>query len=392
LADSSQPQSIEERSDRGVRMPFHINNKRIIKLPNLGMILLGLTFISFIIILGFLLFPLNGRPNFDKLPFTLDWEFSQVNGRIQAIVPDGVSVLLVTNNALEKYDNQQNLLWQIKISDYWKSINKPILDENHLYFDDTESIVAINKNTGQNIWSTKHPNGIIADSKFLGVSKGRVFIELYDHGLYAVDTVTGEIVWNLHYSREYAGIHFYEDQIIILLTKQILIVDVKNGNVINEVVIGISKSSTSDGEKIFYGEGIDFGNNKLQSYDINTGEINTIYRSSEEINCIILDKDIIYINTGLKIIKLTTSGKVFWAINYPKDYINSMYSSENILFVIDARGRFFSLDTNNGRYVGEIRDYRLKDTAMYAINKDNNHLIDLLLANNHDVYNFKEIN
>jgi outer membrane protein assembly factor BamB len=371
-------------------MLFHISTQRIIKFPVWAITLLVLTCISLLIIFGLLFFPPNGRPNIDKLPFTLDWEFSQVDGKIQSIVPDGPTVLLVTRNVLEKYDNQKNLLWQIKITDYWKSINKPILDENRLYFDDTESVVAVNKNNGQIIWSAKHSDGVIADSKFLGVSNGRVFVELYDHGLYALDTSTGEIVWNLHYSREYAGIHFYEDKIVILLTKQILIVDVKNGNVINEVEIGISKSSASEGGKVFYGEEIDSGNNKLQSYVINTGEINTIYSSAEEINCIIINKDIIYINSGLKIIKLTTSGKVLWEIDYPRYYINSMYSSENNLFVIDAGGRFFGLDTNDGRYVGEIRDYRLKDTALYAINKDNNHLIDLLLATNHNVYNFKE--
>ena len=66
-----------------------------------------------------------------------------------------------------------------------------------MFIDDTKSVIAINKTNGHNIWSTKHPNEIIARAKFLGISNGRVFVELYDHGLYALDTTTGEIVWNL---------------------------------------------------------------------------------------------------------------------------------------------------------------------------------------------------
>jgi hypothetical protein len=370
-------------------MPFHISDNRNIKLSILVIILILFCFGSFIL-LGLLFFPSNGRPNIGKLPFTLDWEFSQVDRRIQAIVPDGPTVLLVTRNALEKYDNQQNLLWQIQISDYWKSINEPILDENRLYFDDTESVVAVNKNNGRIIWSSKHSDGVIADSKFLGVSNGRVFVEFYDHGLNALDTTTGKFVWNFHYSREYADVHFFEDKIVLFLTEQILIVDVKNGNVLKKIEIGLSKSSAAEGKKVYYGEVIDSGNYQLRSYDINTGEINTIYSSAEEINCIKINRDIIYINSGLKIIKLTTSGKVVWEIEYPRNFIKSMYSSDKYLFAVDKGGRLFGLESIDGRYIGEIRNYRLTNPMMYTIYYDNNNLIELLLATNHGVYKFKE--
>ena len=358
----------------------HISNQRIKKIPIWAIILLLLTCISFLIILGLLLFPPNGRPNIDKLPFTLDWEISQVDGRIQAIVPDGSMVLIVTNNALEKYDNQQNLLWQMKNPDYWKIINKPILGEDTMFIDDTESVIAINKTNGHNIWSTKHPNEIIARAKFLGISNGRVFVELYDHGLYALDTTTGEIVWNLHYSREYAGIHFYEDKIVILLTKQILILDVKNGNVINKVEIGFSNFSASEGEKIFYGVEINSGNYELRTYDVNTGVIEVIYRTGEEIHCVSLTKGIIYINSGLRIIKLSTSGEVFWDIDYPRYFIHSIYPSEGKLFVLDEGGRFFGLNSIDGRFIGEIRNYRLTNPKMYTIYNDNNNSVELLLC------------
>jgi outer membrane protein assembly factor BamB len=346
-------------------------------------------FSSVFLFLGLTIFRQNGRPNFGKLPFLLNWEISNVSEKIRTVVTDGASVFLFsTDNVIVKYDLNQSPLWRTKKLPSWKDITNMLVDEGYLYYDDSEFTYSVNKITGETFWSTKHPDGLIASSKILKVTNDQVFVELYDHGLFVLDKITGELIWKIHYTREYADLFIVDNDAILLITNHILIYDIKSGKILKDIRTGIKSASSINNGFIFYSEENDQNHYELRSYDPRTGEIQTIFISKKRIFALEVDNESIYINTDLKIIKLSKTGEVFWEYNYPNAFCTSFYPSRKILLVFDNQGSLFGIDPESGSYIDAVKNYHFLETAKYSIIK--NEKIEIFLANDHDIFQYIE--
>ena len=353
-------------------------------IPFIGIVLLFL--------IGSRLFFNKDQPEVGNLPLQLDWTLSLDDGTVKAITQDGPDLYVVTNTSLVQIDNHQKTIWKFKKSEYRKIFSNPVVYGDQIFIDDSISITAINKSDGKIYWTKKHPNDIIAEARLLGASNGHIFLELYDHGLYAIDVTSGENNWNISYSRDKASIHFYENTVVILLSNKILIYDINTGIEIDRLDVGLANTLDIEGGKIYFGEMIDQKDNRVMSYDLRTKVTDTIYSSNTEFTCLMVDTKNLYIYPETRMIRLSNTGKVFWESDRISQFCTTIIPAQQVILSLDNKGGIFGISSSTGKYVDEIKNLHVTDTEKISITTNGNNMLELIISDKNQIFHFTEVN
>lgn len=331
------------------------------------------------------------KPDIGILPLYLCAEYSHPTSTIIQVVESGNDKYLLTKNSIEKIDDHRNVKWKYDAIESWMVIEKLLIDSNYLYFDNSRTTIALDKDTGNTIWVRDHIDNVTTSTKILGEYGDFIFVEVFNYGMYVLDKNDGEIQWSYHYFRSYADIFFFNDRVISFLRDKILVFNIYTGDVLDEKRISLSYTATLSKDLLYYVQKIDDSLWELETYDIKTFNTEKILRIDKKTTCLDVVDENIFLVAEDSIYKTDDNGNVVWKTKFHAGNCNSIIVSKNLLLFSDAYNQVHGVNSDTGEMYGSIKNYKIKTSLKENIYIDESAKINIFLLFDHNFYQYKVI-
>jgi outer membrane protein assembly factor BamB len=301
------------------------------------------------------------KPSTGNIPVHTVTEFTHPTSNIVQVIDDNDEKYILTKNTIEKYDVSKELVWKYDNIKYWMGVENIVADDRYIYFDNSETTTALDKQTGKVVWEEKHYNGGITSTEIIGSYKNFIFLEIYNYGLYTINKDNGKTLWFLNYSRNYAELSFFQDKVIIFLRDKVVICDLFTGKQIDILEFDLAYTLIQKNSTLYFGERIGSSSWRLESYDLNSHMEHILFNTDERMLCLSIKNNNLFLATENDIYKINLSGEKVWKKKFGGNECISMLVSDKLILLRDAYNHVYGINPETGDSYGYIENYHVKE-------------------------------